>query len=177
MKKIFFFNFFMFCDRMDVEKPQRVPPFSFSALWDFSAPGARASEPRRATRSIFLVCNFFKKNFSKNFRFSSTVKEYLTLGSLFAIFEPWIWRRLGPVPACLIYTHLFSIYTHKLFFFNTIRNFDVTSGVKRYIRIFDVISELDCVFSRRFSEEKCPTLTVASFFFVRCSSRNVCTNK
>ena len=25
----------------------------------------------------------------------------MTLGSLFAIFEPWIWRRLGPVPACL----------------------------------------------------------------------------
>ena len=24
----------------------------------------------------------------------------MTLGSLFAIFEPWIWRRLGPVPAC-----------------------------------------------------------------------------
>ena len=62
--------FFMFCDRMDVEKPQRVPPFSFSALWDFSAPGARASGPRRATWSIFLVCNFFKKkNFRKIFDF------------------------------------------------------------------------------------------------------------
>ena len=56
------FNFFMFCDRMDVEKPQRVPPFSFSALWDVSAPGARGSEPRRATRSIFLV---EEKNFEK----------------------------------------------------------------------------------------------------------------
>ena len=100
--KKFFFNFFMFCDRMDVEKPQRVPPFSFSALWDVSAPGARGSEPRRATRSIFLVCNFFKKKISKNFQFSTTVNEYLTLGSLFAIFEPWIWRRLGPVPACLM---------------------------------------------------------------------------
>ena len=30
-------------------------------------------------------------------------REYLTLGSLFAIFEPWIWRRLGPVPACFFY--------------------------------------------------------------------------
>ena len=68
-KKKFFFIFFMFCDRMDVEKPQRVPPFSFSALWDVSAPGARASEPRRATRSIFLVCNFFKKKFRKIFDF------------------------------------------------------------------------------------------------------------
>ena len=104
-KNNFFFNFFMFCDRMDVEKPQRVPPFRFSALWDVSAPGARTSEPRRATRSIFLVCNFFKKKFSKNFRFSTTVKEYLTLGSLFAIFEPWIWRRLGPVPLVFWYWH------------------------------------------------------------------------
>ena len=92
-KKKFFFNFFMFCDRMDVEKPQRVPPFSFSALWD-------VSEPRRATRSIFLVCNFFKKIFEKFSIFDFCKKEYLTLGSLFAIFEPWIWRRLGPVPAC-----------------------------------------------------------------------------
>ena len=30
------FNFLMFCDRMDVEKSQRAPTFSFfSALWDF----------------------------------------------------------------------------------------------------------------------------------------------
>ena len=27
----------------------------------------------------------------------------MTLGSLFAIFEPWIWRRLGPVPACFYF--------------------------------------------------------------------------
>ena len=61
--------FLMFCDKMDVEKPQRVPPFSFSALRDFSAPGARASGPRRATRSIFLVCKFFKKKIRKIFHF------------------------------------------------------------------------------------------------------------
>ena len=29
------FNLLMFCDRMDVEKPQRVPLSSFSALCDF----------------------------------------------------------------------------------------------------------------------------------------------
>ena len=34
-------------------------------------------------------------------------------------------------------------------FFNTIRNLDVMSGVKRYIRIFDVISKLCCVLLRR----------------------------
>ena len=93
-KKKIFFNFFMFCDRMDVEKPQRVPLSVFRHCETLARPGAPLGP--------FLVCNFFKKNFSKNFRFSTFVKEYLTLGSLFAIFEPWIWRRLGPVPACLL---------------------------------------------------------------------------
>ena len=54
-KNFCFFNFFMFCDRMDVEKPQRVPLFSFSSLWDFGAPHGPF--------------------FSKNFRFLSTIKE------------------------------------------------------------------------------------------------------
>ena len=94
-----FLRFFHVLRQNGCWKTSKGPPFSFSALWDVSAPGARGSEPRRATRSIFLVCNFFKKK-SKIFRFSITVNEYLTLGSLFAIFEPWIWRRLGPVPAC-----------------------------------------------------------------------------
>ena len=49
---------------------------------------------------FFEYVIFSKNFFSKKFLFSSTVKEYLTLGSLFAIFELWIWRRLGPVPAC-----------------------------------------------------------------------------
>ena len=37
--------------------------------------------------------------------FGFSVFEYckLTLGSPLAIFEPWIWRRLGPVPACFFY--------------------------------------------------------------------------
>ena len=118
--------FLMFCDRMDVEKAQRVPPFSFfSALWDFftkmtifvffnffvlrqngcwktsKGPPFSFSALWDFSAPFFWVCNFLEKFFFKKFRFSSTVKEYLTLGSLFAIFEPWIWRRLGPVPACL----------------------------------------------------------------------------
>ena len=93
-------------------KTPKGPPFSFSAVRlfskiyspkgppstatkmltisevsPFSAPGARASEPRRATRSIFFAFSIFQ--YCK-----------LTLGSPFAIFEPWIWRRLEPVPAC-----------------------------------------------------------------------------
>ena len=39
--------------------------------------------------------------------------------------------------------------THKYFFFNTIRNFNVISGTKRYIRILDVMPELYCVLLRR----------------------------
>ena len=62
--------------------------------------GLALASPGAPLGPFFWVCNFFEKIFFKNFRFSSTVKEYLTLGSLFAIFEPWIWRRLGPVPAC-----------------------------------------------------------------------------
>ena len=60
--------------------------------------------------------------FSKNFFcvkysiFEYCKREYLTLGSLFfTIFEPWIWRRLGSVPACFlseppndVNKHLFS---------------------------------------------------------------------
>ena len=111
-KKFFFFNFFMFCDRMDVEKPQRVPPFSFSALWDVS-PGAPLGP--------FFWYVIFSKKKSKNFRFSTSVNEYLTLGSLFAIFEPWIWRRLEPVPACLVFYRqkwdtLRDVYTKHNFF-------------------------------------------------------------
>ena len=96
-------------------KTPKGSPLSFSALWDFffenlfslrrvplqlrqklwqfwkcppfNASGACASGPRRATWFIF---------------FAFVVFQYckLTLGSLFAIFEPWIRRRLGPVPTC-----------------------------------------------------------------------------
>ena len=39
--------------------------------------------------------------FSKNF--SGAVEEItLTFWSPFAIFEPWIWRRIEPVPACYL---------------------------------------------------------------------------
>ena len=52
---------------------QKCPPFS--------APGARGPLGPFFGFSIFEYCK-------------------LTLGSPFAIFEPWIWLRLGPVPAC-----------------------------------------------------------------------------
>ena len=85
---------------MDVEKPQRVPLSVFWHCETLARQGLALANPGAPLGPIFLVRNFFKKKIFKKLRFSSTVKEYLTLGSLFAIFEPWIWRRLGPVPAC-----------------------------------------------------------------------------
>ena len=92
--------FLMFCDRMDVEKPQRVPLSVF-----------RHCETL-ARHSVHFLSIFFEKIIFKKFRFSITVKEYLTLGSLLAIFEPWIWRRLGPVPACFRSSRLHFRYHH-----------------------------------------------------------------
>ena len=62
---------------MDVEKSQRLLPFSF-----------------------FRNCETF---FHKNFFHKSSPNSPI-LGNFevhFAIFEPWIWHGLGPFPACL----------------------------------------------------------------------------
>ena len=55
----------------------------------------------------------------------------------------------------------FSQYISTNIFFNTIRNLNVISGVKRYIRVFDVISEVYSVSLRRRRrfENKCPHLS------------------
>ena len=90
----------MLCDRMDVENLKGSPLSVFRHCETLARQGLALASPGAPLGPIFLVRNFFKNFFFKKFRFSSTVKEYLTLGSLFAIFEPWIWRRLGPVPAC-----------------------------------------------------------------------------
>ena len=67
------FNFLIFSDRMDVEKSQRVPLFSF-----------------------FGIVRLFYFFSIKGPQFTNT----LTFWSPFAIFEPEIWRRLEPFPAC-----------------------------------------------------------------------------
>ena len=56
---------------------------------------------------FFWICNFFVKFLI----FEYCKREYLTLGSLFAIFEPWIWRRLGPVPACYYFLLFFFFFS------------------------------------------------------------------
>ena len=132
----------------------------------------------------FLVCNFSKK-ISKNFRFSTTVNEYLTLGELFAIFEPWIWRRLGPVPACYFlnvtyktgrdWRPPFPLFPALCDFSNffclqrvqpliLLKSPFVISWLKRYIRTFDVISELYCVFIISASAGILLNLKMSTFF-------------
>ena len=63
------------------------------------------SVPLSARHSVhFFEYVIFRKIFFVKFSiFEYCKREYLTLGSLFAIFEPWIWRRLGPVAACYFY--------------------------------------------------------------------------
>ena len=65
--------------------------------------------------------------------FGFSIFEYckLKLGSLFAIFEPWIWRRLGPVQACS-YLTLQGILTFVR----------VTADLKLYARRFKLVPVL-----------------------------------
>ena len=66
-------------------------------------------------------------------------------GSPFQIF-----RHYETVQNCHFSSDIrFSQYISTNIFFNTIRNVNVISGVKRYIRIFDVISEVYSVSLRR----------------------------
>ena len=61
--------------------------------------GLALAGPGAPLGPFFWVCNFFENFFFKKFLiFEYCKREYLTLGSLFAIFEPLIWRQLGPVP-------------------------------------------------------------------------------
>ena len=109
------FNFLMYCDRMDVEKPQRAPLSvfrhceTFFQKFVFSPKGPPfkcdknvdnfGSVPLLARQRLALA----GPGAPLGPFFCFSIFEYckLTLGSLFAIFVPWIWRRLGPVLACL----------------------------------------------------------------------------
>ena len=116
----------------------KVPPFSFfSILWFFFE-----KIPQRVPLQFFRC--FATKNIKKferiallarrrpasglparqlasTFGFSGTVKEYLTLWSPFAIFEPKIWRRLMPFPGCFAKPLISkSLFRWKAFFLQTI---------------------------------------------------------
>ena len=67
---------------------------------------------------FFECVIFFEYSFQKFSIFEYCKRKYLTLGSIFAIFEPWIWRRLGPVPACCLFS--FTFVSSSLEFLGTI---------------------------------------------------------
>ena len=134
--------FLLFCDRMDVGKPQRIPLSAFrhcetfflklfspkgppsvclifTTEWVFKIPKGsplffgivRLSEilfflqrvpPSTATKMLTIS----SAPLGPFFGFSNFEYCKLTLGSPFVIFEPWVWRRLGPVPACLNYLEI-----------------------------------------------------------------------
>ena len=95
-----------------------LPPFSVSALWDYFLKNCFFS--RGSPLQLRQKCWQFRKcpllarqglalagpGASLGPFFAFSIFEYckLTLGSPFAIFEPWIWRRLGPIPACYVLT-------------------------------------------------------------------------
>ena len=128
-------QFLMFCDRMDVEKPQRVPlsvfrhceTFFFENL--FFSPKGPPFNCDKNVDNFGSVPLLARQGFALAIPgaplgpfFAFSIFEYckLTLGSPFAIFEPWIWRRLGPVPACYfssssgIWLNLFQVTKYVL---------------------------------------------------------------
>ena len=78
---------------MDVQELSKAPLLHFSALCDLPE-----------TKKIEKKSDFFLK-FAPCSSWGYCRREYLTLLSPFAIFEPWIWRRLGPFPACFFKTN------------------------------------------------------------------------
>ena len=85
------------------------------------------------------------------FFFAFSIFEYckLTLGSPFAIFEPRIWRRLGPVPACfklsLLWgsTQVFNRYLFDLFRVAYSRLFLCYDEIKARRLLLDSMSSVD----------------------------------
>ena len=113
--------FHMFCDRMDVAKTQRAPLSVFSALLNFfpkknsskGSPrqffdvlqqwmfGNLKESPLSSRKESALGHLGLSKVFRNSFCEFDTL-SFLTLSYPFAIFEPQIWRRLMPFPACFI---------------------------------------------------------------------------
>ena len=86
----------MFCDRMDVEKPQRVTLQFFGIVRLFSKFFFSLARQGLALAGLSAPLGPF---------FGFSIFEYckLALGNLFAIFEPSIWRRLGPIRGLFLF--------------------------------------------------------------------------
>ena len=111
------FNFFDILQQFGCLKIPKGPPFQFFGIVRFFSKICFSPKgPPFNCDKIFIFDNFgsvpllARKGLAiagpgaplGPFFFTFSIFEYckLTLGSPFAIFEPWIWRRLGPVPAC-----------------------------------------------------------------------------
>ena len=125
-------SFLIFYSKLKFQKAQKVSPFKFFGTM------------RLAQNSYF---SFSSKNpKGPPFTFSKSL-SFWALDMAPTLDVPVLFRlKLG----------FLKIYP-QILFFNTIRNFDVISGIKCYIRIFDVISELYCVLLRwwRRFENRC----------------------
>ena len=88
----------------------KVPFYIFRHYLTYRGP-KKNFEKRSIFFSIFSSCGYCRR-------------EYLTLWSPFAIFEPLIWRRLGPFPACylLVKGIQFTYYYYKLMVLPTSRD-------------------------------------------------------
>ena len=86
IKKNFFFNFFMLCDRMDVEKPQRVPLSVFRHCETLARQGLALASPGAPLGPIFLVRNFFKKFFFQKISIFEYCKRVLDTWKSFCYF-------------------------------------------------------------------------------------------
>ena len=154
MKTFVFFNFFMFCDRMDVEKPQRVPPFSFSALWDFSAP----------LGSVFWVCNFLEKFFSKNFDFRVLWKSTWHLEVFLLFLSLGYGADLGRSRLVSFYSYNFSILELNTSFFVILSRIICVGWRVRYCYIFSLfISRFELSWQRLVTRSEATGISVFPF--------------
>ena len=86
MKIFVFFNFFMFCDRMDVEKPQRVPLLVFRHCETLARQGLALAGPGAPLGPFFWVCNFFGKFFFQKISIFEYCKRVLDTWKSFCYF-------------------------------------------------------------------------------------------
>ena len=91
------FQFFRHCETFFGKKFPKGSPFNF--FWVLRQTGYRKIPKGPSFQFFFGVVRLFSKKVC-----SAVEENTLKLWCPFAIFEPWIWRRLGPVPACFIHS-------------------------------------------------------------------------
>ena len=92
-------QFFSILQMNGCSKTPKGSTFTFSALCDL--PETKKKQKNEKKIRIFFSI-FPSRGYCR--------RENLTLWSSFAIFELWIWRRLGPFPACWRYIWIQSFY-------------------------------------------------------------------